>query len=332
MKSLLFTLSCLCLSLTAGAQTAFERRVVVEELTGTRCGWCPRGLAGMAKLRQQFGDRFIGIAVHNYDTNDPMNNRPYAATKLFDGRGAPTCTLDRQYFCDPLHGASGNIATDFEYELNQPCYVGVSVSGTYNEDSTVVEAHATITAGQTMSGLEVLFVLVADSVASNDASFMQYNGYAKSSPDAYPNDPEVHPFCSGGAYGVSPFQWAFDDVCIGNSYSTKGANQVDPVGTLSEGQQAERTFRLLMPTKAVLRRAFDKRKVSVVAIVLDAEGHVANADKQLIGTNVTGIRPLGTHGSRPDTPTFTLSGQRATDGYCGLVIKNGRKQQNNSRR
>lgn len=25
----------------------YERKVVVEELTGTACGWCPRGLVGM---------------------------------------------------------------------------------------------------------------------------------------------------------------------------------------------------------------------------------------------------------------------------------------------
>lgn len=35
----------------------YERKVVVEELTGTACGWCPRGLVGMKMLRDLYGDR-----------------------------------------------------------------------------------------------------------------------------------------------------------------------------------------------------------------------------------------------------------------------------------
>ena len=37
-----------------------ERNIVVEEYTGTGCGYCPRGLVGMEKMRQAFGDRFVG--------------------------------------------------------------------------------------------------------------------------------------------------------------------------------------------------------------------------------------------------------------------------------
>ena len=48
------------------------RNVVVEEFTGTGCGWCPRGLVGMEKLRQTFGDRFIGIGIHQYNSTDAM--------------------------------------------------------------------------------------------------------------------------------------------------------------------------------------------------------------------------------------------------------------------
>ena len=43
--------------------TGYERKVVVEELTGTACGWCPRGLVGMKMLRDLYGDRFIGVAA-----------------------------------------------------------------------------------------------------------------------------------------------------------------------------------------------------------------------------------------------------------------------------
>ena len=37
------------------------RGIAVERFTGTGCGWCPRGLVGMEKMRKEFGDAFVGI-------------------------------------------------------------------------------------------------------------------------------------------------------------------------------------------------------------------------------------------------------------------------------
>ena len=312
MKSFILTTTIgLCLGLSVEAQTTFERRSVVEELTGTRCGWCPRGLAGMAKLRETFGDRFIGIAVHNFDTNDPMYYRPYAYTGLFDGHGAPTCTLDRQGFCDPLHGVSGDVCSDFQYVLDQPCYLGVTVSGEYSADSTVVNATATLQAGIDMSRLSVVFVLVADSVTSDNEAFRQYNGYATRQATDYPNDPELHPFCQGGEWGMSPFRWAFDDVCIGSSYNNQGQNQAEGVTTLTEGESATVNYRLQMPTKAILKRAFDKRKVSVVAMVLNEDGMVVNADKRLVGDHVQSIRTAHSRAEvENEAQSYDLLGRR----------------------
>lgn len=332
MKRLLLTsIAGLCLGIHAEAQTSFLRRSVVEELTGTHCGWCPRGLAGMEKLRQTFGDRFIGIAVHNYDTNDPMYYRPYAANGVFNGSaGAPTCTIDRSDFCDPLHGATGDVCADFQYMLDQPALVGVTVSGTYNADSSVVEATAHIMAGRQIEGLSVVYTLVADSVASDLADFRQYNGYATRQASDYPNDPELHRFCAGGELGVSPFRWVFDDVCIGSSYSSQGVNQATPLASLAEGQQVDHSFRLTMPTKAVLRRAISKRHVSVVAMVLDADGRVMNADKRLVGLqpDAQAIRQQQNDGRQPAV-LCDLQGRRVSPSYNrlphGIYISEGRK-------
>lgn len=46
----------------------YPRNVVVEEGTGTWCGWCPRGIVGMDKMSEAHTDgTFIPIAVHNGD-------------------------------------------------------------------------------------------------------------------------------------------------------------------------------------------------------------------------------------------------------------------------
>ena len=44
------------------------RKQVIEECTGTWCGWCIRGLVGMQEMRTKYPDSFIGIAVHGSDS------------------------------------------------------------------------------------------------------------------------------------------------------------------------------------------------------------------------------------------------------------------------
>lgn len=48
-----------------------EKSVVVEEGTGTWCGWCVRGIVFMEEMNAKYPESWIGIAVHN---SDPMVN------------------------------------------------------------------------------------------------------------------------------------------------------------------------------------------------------------------------------------------------------------------
>ena len=52
---------------TQGTVTAYVQKVVGEELTGTWCGWCPRGAVALENMRNKYPDTFIGIAVHGGD-------------------------------------------------------------------------------------------------------------------------------------------------------------------------------------------------------------------------------------------------------------------------
>ncbi len=46
-------------------ESGFKRNLVFEEGTGTWCGWCVVGYAGMEYMKETYGDKgFIGIAVH----------------------------------------------------------------------------------------------------------------------------------------------------------------------------------------------------------------------------------------------------------------------------
>lgn len=75
-----------------------DRKVVVEEGTGTWCGYCPRGIVGLAAMKEAHPDNFIAIAVHDDSDMYPENysgliNRYFYAL--------PSCTMNRKYLFDP---------------------------------------------------------------------------------------------------------------------------------------------------------------------------------------------------------------------------------------
>lgn len=81
---------------------AFEpkRRVVVEEVTGMWCGYCPEGIVAMETLHERYPDEFIGVAVHY---SDPLEISGYPAAETAFPGGAPSAWFDRKvYSTKPL--------------------------------------------------------------------------------------------------------------------------------------------------------------------------------------------------------------------------------------
>jgi len=75
-----------------------EKKVVIEEGTGTWCGYCPRGIVNMKKMKDKYPAGFIGIAVHN---GDPMTDALYNAGIGNLISGYPEGVVNRKYNCDP---------------------------------------------------------------------------------------------------------------------------------------------------------------------------------------------------------------------------------------
>lgn len=78
-----------------------ERIPLMEEYTGTWCGWCPRGIVGMERMSGLYPDKFIYAAYHR--DKDPMNTVETLATPY---EGAPSGYLDRVVAVDPYNGTS----------------------------------------------------------------------------------------------------------------------------------------------------------------------------------------------------------------------------------
>ena len=310
---------------------ALKKKSVVEEFTGTGCGWCPRGHAGMHKLRETFGDQFIGIALHQYSSSDPMYNGDYN----LGFSGAPSCVINRSTSeLDPYYGSNDNIINDFQESLNSYPVAAVSVTGEYNEDKTQVTATANVES-IVDGNYEVAYMLVADGLEGTSSSWKQTNYYSSSmASQTGLTEANVPEDLLDYWNGSSKMAITFNDVLIASSYKDS-ENQAE-FGALVANGTTTGSYTLTMPTKKTLKKAIDgeNAKVYVVAMVIDpTTGAIVNADKTLIGaesgiagvknnTNATVVARYAADGTRLQAPQKGINIVKMSDGTTRKVLVN----------
>lgn len=163
------------------------KRTVMEELTGTWCPNCPRGLVGMHLLEQAFGDRFVGIAIHGGDSTEPMRLADYdgsAFVRNLTSRmgGRPSCAVDRTIDCDPY----GGIGLYYEYgadvvvdwALGQKTVADVDVTARYADEAQNeidIDVATTFRYSAEASPYQLMLVLTADSLTGEGDEWLQVN-------------------------------------------------------------------------------------------------------------------------------------------------------------
>lgn len=153
---------------TVSQQTT--KNIVIEEGTGTWCGWCPRGAVAMDYMSSTYSD-FIGIAVHN---GDPMTVAAYnsgANISSFPGGN---------YMRSQLGASVSQSAFEAYYTANigkiVPADVGITVSGVGS--SITLDASTTFYSPFAAGNYRLAVVMVEDGVTGTGASWNQVNYYA----------------------------------------------------------------------------------------------------------------------------------------------------------
>ena len=291
--------------------------MLVEQFTGTGCGYCPRGHVGMAKMRETFGDRFAGVAIHQYSnqSSDAMYIASNKYAKL-NFSGAPSARINRGIEVDPYYGSRNSILQDMEAELAIPAMVNVQVSGTFDETNTKVDAQANLRS--LFDGIyKVEFVLTADGLTGTGAGWNQANYYAQYSASQVEED--LAEICKGGKYGTNPIQgYTFNDVAIASSY-VSGSNKVSSQN-LTAGETTEVSYTLELPTYAKLKNALQMDKIYVIAILIDNDGRVVNVAKTKVAdyesTAISGVHNT----TATEATRYTLDGRQVNAPQRGLNI------------
>lgn len=129
-------------------QSAFNRKVVMEEGTGTWCGYCPEGMATILRMKEKYPDNFIAVAIHDDDDMPVRGNYagilnshfpalPLAAlNRKFDHVFTPSVSETEKAISADLNIAIGEISALANFTSSNRTSIDVSTETILGEDAT----------------------------------------------------------------------------------------------------------------------------------------------------------------------------------------------------
>lgn len=255
-----------------------NRLSVVEEFTGTGCGWCPRGWVGMGILKEELADKAAVIAIHQYNNTDPMYTAEYATPRF---QGAPSSIVDRQGGeCDPFYGPNGEGIKAYTAKCAKSVpEAEIKLTASFSSDMKTVTANASTEFLTSLDGASIVYVLTADGLTGTSGSWKQSNYYANyTAAQQGVTGTGVADFCKGGKYAQSSVTLVFDDVLLTSSWNSGGSiNRAPAFVSTTGGSIEQNSYTLTIPTKTTLKAAIKYDQLYVTAFVLKADGTIANA-------------------------------------------------------
>ena len=150
--------------------TSFSKKAVVEDFTGTWCGYCPR-VSYAASLVEEQTDKVFVVGVHNGD--QMANGFGNALENMYNITGFPTAYIDRANtwtYPEPnnvsqaLNAAQGTVDVGLAIET--------SLTGS-NLDITISQGFL-----QNMTNVKLLVFVLEDGIIANQSNYTSYYGGA----------------------------------------------------------------------------------------------------------------------------------------------------------
>lgn len=255
-----------------------QKNVLVEEATGTWCGYCPAGIYYLDSLHNTY-DNVISISVH---LQDPMSNDEYHAGTGFTS--APSANIGRHFEDKEYQEWFECVQTEMEI----PAKTTVAVENQFDEATRVLTSTVTVTAIESFSGSYRLSAIICEDAVTGPApQYNQVNNYSN-----------VYISMGGWEFLPNPVpahRMAYDHVGrqLLGGYNGEGMNY-----SMAQGETYTRTFTYTLPEN------YDEDYIRVVGVVVDPSGSVDNAGISSYLDGSDNAAPKFT--STPSTETFAL--------------------------
>lgn len=329
-----------------------DRVSVVEEQTGTWCGWCPRGHVALDLLNKQLGDKVVTLAGHFTNSEsqvDPMNilgdnitsqAEAYAdygwvamnLSSMLGGGGFPGAIFDRVVAADPYVGINTKKGKNGTYEFGAtalvkalqeqiPSEADLSMTASWaNDTNTDIKVDLTTTFNYDRFGsfpYGVAFVLSENGMTGKGATWKQLNYFSKlagvnGASDF--NNPDMAAWFKGGSY-VST---TYDNVVVQAWNPLGNAAIVDKsVTDIVKGEAIP--FSTTLKVNSDLIQNKDNLTISALLVNLNSYA-VVNAAKVVLGKTAAGIEDVNSEVNNNVVSRYNVNGMRINGAQKGLNI------------
>jgi hypothetical protein len=156
-----------------GPTISFKKRILIEDYTGTWCGFCPRVSYGIELVAAQT-DLAIPVGIHR--ENDPFDFLPASALQnLIDFQGYPDARLNRLIrwnFPEP-----NNVGQVISLTQSDSPKLGLAMAATVA--SGTVNLTVKTKFGQTMTGTKLVVYILENGLIYNQTNYTTYYGGAE---------------------------------------------------------------------------------------------------------------------------------------------------------
>lgn len=288
--------------------TYFPRKIVMEEATGTWCGWCPRGMMTIEQMKKKYPDNFIAIAIHKGDEMQVGKSyKPF----LDMVTEYPSARINRKDWIYPWPFDLENIMDKGEAKVTTQARC-LSAKEVEVESETVFGFSDSETAEYRLA-----YVVTEDNVGP----YMQNNAYSNPSAEDNPDD-----LMNWWVHQDSRVTMTFNEVAR-EIFDYNGVEGLLPRGVV-EGETYKTKYTLTVPDNVK-----ELSNVRIVTLLLDTRtGEILNADlcslSDIPDTSISNITTddnkrhdiFNSLGMKVGTDTTPAKGLRK-----GLYIMNGRK-------
>ena len=330
-----------------------DRVSVVEEQTGTWCGWCPRGHVALDLLNKQLGDKVVTLAGHFSNSEsqvDPMNiyqldenstqaealaDYGYVAmniSNMLGGGGFPGAMFDRIVAADPYVGANTTKGKNGTYEYGatdlvnllkegNPSEADFSMTASWADDkNTDIKVDLTTTFNYDRFGsfpYGVAFVLSENGMTGKGVTWKQLNYFSKlagvNGASDF-NNPDMAAWFKGGSY-VST---TYDNVVVQAWNPIGNAAIVDKSQTdIVKGEAIP--FSTTLKVNSDLIQNYNNLTLSALLVNLNSLA-VVNAAKVVLGNCAAGIEDVNSGVNNNVVSRYNVNGMRINGAQKGLNI------------
>lgn len=310
--------------------SAYPLKLVSEEVTGTWCGYCIRGIVGMKTMNDKYPDTFIGIAIHN-DSNTKWPDAMAAGVEDYHDyiynscgiTGYPHCVFSRNpnYSIDPQY--MENCYTAIMSEADN--YTGIELKAQYNKNTGKIDTNTDIyfAKKQSNTNYKLAYVIVENNVHRTHAEL----GLAENEPSGYDQNNYYGNNAQGVEMGgyekmgstVRAEQIWYNDVARSIYPTPQGEEGIIPAD-IAEGDHFSNEVSLDIPTNVL-----NSANTEVIVLLLEKNGIIVNADKVKIEGIETGIEEVANNNTIDTNVYYNLQGMRVAKGTKGLLIHSGKK-------